>query len=106
ALSAADLSKAAGQVTPIVDGKVMPEGPAAAFAAGRELKVPYIAGGNSWEASLFPDRKPLDAAGGLHDKIVAVYGSPADVKLVQWDLGTEAMVIEPDRLLARLHVKN
>jgi len=26
--------------------------------------------------------------------------------MVQWDLATEAMVIEPDRLLARLHVKN
>jgi para-nitrobenzyl esterase len=106
AVSAADLSKPAGAITPILDGKVLPEGPAAAFAAGRELKVPYIAGGNSWEASLFPDRKPLDEAGALHDKIVAVYGSPSDVKLVQWDLGTEAMVIEPDRLLARLHAKN
>jgi para-nitrobenzyl esterase len=106
ALSAADLSKAAGQVTPIVDGKVMPEGPAAAFAAGRELKVPYIAGGNSWEASLFPNNTPLDTAGPLRDKLVAVYGAPADLKMVQWDLATEAMVIEPDRLLARLHVKN
>jgi para-nitrobenzyl esterase len=106
ALSAADLSKAAGQVTPIVDGKVMPEGPAAAFAAGREQKVPYIAGGNSWEASLFPNNTPLDNAGPLKDKLVAVYGSPADLKNAQWDLATEAMVIEPDRLLARLHVKN
>ncbi|HEX3367620.1 carboxylesterase/lipase family protein [Phenylobacterium sp.] len=106
ALSAADLSKAAGAVTPIVDGKVLPEGPAAAFAAGRELKVPYIAGGNSWEASLFPNNTPLENAGPLRDKIVAVYGAPSDVKLVQWDLATEAMVIEPDRLLARLHVKN
>jgi para-nitrobenzyl esterase len=106
ALSAADLSKAAGQVTPIVDGRVMPEGPAAAFAAGREMKVPYIAGGNSWEASLFPNNTPLDTAGPLRDKLVAVYGSPADLKNAQWDLSTEAMVIEPDRLLARLHVKN
>ncbi|HXA40319.1 MAG TPA: carboxylesterase family protein [Phenylobacterium sp.] len=40
ALPADQLSKATGQITPIVDGKVMPEGPAAAFAAGRELKVP------------------------------------------------------------------
>ena len=106
ALSAADLSKAAGSVTPILDGKVLPEGPAAAFAAGREQKVPYIAGGNSWEASLFPNNTPLDRAGPLKDKLVAVYGAPADLKLVQWDLATEAMVIEPDRLLARLHVKN
>jgi para-nitrobenzyl esterase len=106
ALSAEQLSKAAGSVTPIVDGVVMPEGPAAAFAAGRELKVPYIAGGNSWEASLFPNNTPLSNAGALRDKLVAVYGAPSDLKLVQWDLATEAMVIEPDRLLARLHVKN
>ncbi len=107
ALSAADLSKAAGQVTPIVDGKVMPEGPAAAFAAGREQKVPYIAGGNSWEASLFATATPLDRiAAPLHDKLVAAYGAPADLKLVNWDLGTESAVIEPDRLLARLHVRN
>lgn len=106
ALSAAELSKPAGQVTPIVDGKVMPEGPAAAFAAGRELKVPYIAGGNSWEASLFPNNTPLDNAGALRDKLIAIYGATADLKDVQWDLATEAMVIEPNRLLARLHVRN
>ncbi|WP_372785046.1 carboxylesterase/lipase family protein [Phenylobacterium sp.] len=106
ALSAEQLSKAAGQVTPILDGKILPEGPAAAFAAGRELKVPYIAGGNSWEASLFATATPLDRAGALRDKLVAAYGSPADLKTVQWDLGTEAAVIEPDRLLARLHVRN
>jgi para-nitrobenzyl esterase len=106
ALSAEALSKPAGQVTPIIDGKVMPEGPAAAFAAGRELKVPYIAGGNSWEASLFPNNTPLDRVGPMKDKLVAAYGAPADIKTVNWDLGTESAVIEPDRLLARLHVKN
>ncbi len=106
ALSAAELSKPAGAVTPILDGTILPEGPAKAFAAGRELKVPYIAGGNSWEASLYPDRKPLDRAGALKDKIVAAYGGGADLQNVQWDLGTESMVIEPDRLLARLHTKN
>jgi len=106
ALSPAELSKPAGQVTPILDGVVLPEGPAAAFAAGRELKVPYIAGGNSWEASLFPTNTPLDRAGPLRDKLIAGYGAPANLQNVQWDLSTEAAVIEPDRLLARLHVKN
>ena len=106
-LTAEQLSKAAGAVTPIVDGKVMPEGPAAAFAAGRELKVPYIAGGNSWEASLFATATPLDRiAAPMRDKLVAAYGAPANLQNVQWDLGTETSVIEPDRLLARLHVKN
>ena len=58
ALTPLQLSKAAGQITPILDGTVLPEGPAAAFAAGREQKVPYIAGGNSWEASLFSTATP------------------------------------------------
>lgn len=106
ALSALDLSKAAGQVTPILDGTIFPEGPAAAFAAGREQKVPYIAGGNSWEASLFPTNTPLDRAGALRDKLIAAYGSPSSLQNAQWDLSTESAVIEPDRLLARLHVKN
>jgi para-nitrobenzyl esterase len=106
ALTPEQLSKAAGQVTPILDGVVLPEGPAAAFAAGREQKVPYIAGGNSWEASLFATATPLDRAGALKDKIVAAYGSPASLQNAQWDLSTESLVIEPDRLLARLHVKN
>jgi para-nitrobenzyl esterase len=106
ALPPEQLSKAAGQITPILDGTVLPEGPAAAFAAGREQKVPYIAGGNSWEASLFSTATPLDRAGGLKDKLVAAYGSPAEPQQAQWDLSTESLVIEPDRLLARLHVKN
>ncbi|HZC16816.1 MAG TPA: carboxylesterase family protein, partial [Caulobacteraceae bacterium] len=105
ALSAAELSKPAGQVLPILDGTVLPESPAKAFAAGRELKVPYIAGGNSWEAS-FPAGASLDKTGALREKIIAAYGAPSDVKLAQWDLATESMIIEPDRLLARLHVGN
>ena len=106
ALTPEQLSKAAGAVTPIIDGKVMPEGPTAAFAAGRELKIPYIAGGNSWEASLFSTATPLDRAGALKDRLVAAYGAPANLQTVQWDLSTESSVIEPDRNLARLHVKN
>ena len=106
ALTPEQLSKVAGQVTPIIDGKVMPEGPTAAFAAGRELKVPYIAGGNSWEASLFSTATPLDRAGPLKDRLVAAYGAPANLQTAQWDLSTESSVIEPDRNLARLHVRN
>jgi para-nitrobenzyl esterase len=56
--------------------------------------------------SLFATATPLDRAGALKDKIVAAYGSPAGLQNAQWDLSTESLVIEPDRLLARLHVKN
>ncbi|MFI4965805.1 MAG: carboxylesterase/lipase family protein [Caulobacterales bacterium] len=109
ALSAAELSKPDGQVTPILDGKILPEGPTAAFAAGRELKVPYIAGGNSWEASLFPTNDAIARTGALHDRIVAAYGggaNPVVAPLIAQDYATESAVIEPDRNLARLHTRN
>ncbi len=38
--------------TPIVDGRVLPDQPGRLFATGRQQKVPYMTGGNSWEASL------------------------------------------------------
>jgi len=116
ALSAAELSKANGGLNagdppqPIIDGVVTLEPPAKAFAEGKEAKVPYIAGGNSWEASLFPQSKDnpegtLGRTGALREKIVAAYGG-ADLAGVSQDYTTENSVIEPNRHLARLHVKN
>jgi para-nitrobenzyl esterase len=117
ALSAAELSKPNGGLNagdppqPIIDGIVVTEPPAQAFAAGRAAKVPYIAGGNSWEASLFPQSKDnpegtLGRTGALREKIVAAYGGPSDLAGVSQDFTTENSVIEPDRHLARLHAKN
>jgi len=105
AVTAEQLSAGKGQITPILDGVIMPEGPAAAFAAGHEMKVPYIAGGNSWEASLFPTNNAIERTGALHDRIVAAYGGAANPVASQ-DYATEATVIEPDRNLARLHTRN
>jgi para-nitrobenzyl esterase len=105
ALTAEQLSAGTGQITPILDGQILPEGPTAAFAAGRELKVPYIAGGNSWEASLFPTNNALDRTGPLKDKLIAAYGGAANPVAFQ-DFATESTVIEPDRNLARLHTRN
>jgi len=95
--------------SPMVDGVVVPEPPPRAFAEGKEAPVPYIAGGNSWEASLFPQtaRNPettLARTGPAREKVLTTYGGdPADVAQ---DLSTESMVIEPDRYLARLHTKD
>jgi len=106
-LSAEQLSKPPKSwVIPIVDGKVLPENPAAAFAGGRELKVPYLAGGNSWEASLIASRNYLDIAGALRDKLIASYGGSRDLQSVKWDLATDLGVTEPNRLFARLHSNN
>ena len=98
-----------GIPSPMVDGVVIPEPPPAAFAAGREAKVPYIAGGNSWEASLFPQTRDnpeqtLARTGAARPKVMAIYGS--DPAKAAMDLTTETTVIEPDRYLARLHAKN
>jgi para-nitrobenzyl esterase len=98
-----------GIPSPMVDGVVIPEPPPVAFAAGREAKVPYIDGGNSWEASLFPDtaKTPetvLARLGPARDAVMAAYGG--DAASVAQDLTTETTVIEPDRHLARLHAKN
>jgi len=115
ALSAAELSKPNGGLNagdppqPIIDGVVTLEPPAQAFAEGKEAKVPYIAGGNSWEASLFPQSKDnpeatLGRLGPARDKVLALYGG--DPAGAAQDLTTETTVIEPDRHLARLHTKN
>jgi len=115
ALSAEQLSSPAGgigaqgQPGPMVDGVVIPEPPPEAFAEGREARIPYIAGGNSWEASLFPQtaRDPeatLVRLGPARAQIMEAYGG--DPAAVAQDLVTETAVIEPNRHLARLHSRN
>jgi para-nitrobenzyl esterase len=106
ALSAAELSKAPGRVETIVDGTVLPESPMEAFAAARELNASYIAGGNSWEASIFPEAHHLELAGPFREKLIAAYGEGGNLKKIQWDIATEFHIIEPNRQLARLHIRN
>jgi para-nitrobenzyl esterase len=38
--------------TPVIDGELVPGQVGRLFAAGRQHRVPYLTGGNSWEASL------------------------------------------------------
>ncbi len=98
-----------GIPSPMIDGKVMVETPAEAFASNHEAKVPYIAGGNSFEASLFPQTAQapepvLARTGGARARVMSAYGG--DAVSVAEDLTTETTVIEPNRYLARLHTKN
>ncbi len=54
-LSSEQLLAAMGErdrFTPIVDGQILPDQPGRLFARGEQQKVPYMTGGNSWEASL------------------------------------------------------
>ncbi len=90
---------------PMVDGVVVKEPYPDAFAAGRQAHVPYLAGGNSWEASLFPEVRAapevvLGRAGKKRDALVVLYGGPADLGKVAVDVTTDADVIEPDRFVA------
>jgi para-nitrobenzyl esterase len=90
---------------PMIDGKLVPQTIAAGFAAHLEARVPVLEGGNSWEASLFPDiaRDPqatLAQLGPAKDAAVALWGGSADPAKVAMDLTTDAAVIEPDRMIA------
>jgi len=93
---------------PMIDGVVLAESPIAAFEGGREAKVPYIIGANSFEASLVPEAtenpEAVLARTGAREKIVAVYGG--DPKRASQNFTTETMMVEPARNLARLHARN
>jgi para-nitrobenzyl esterase len=96
-----------GIPSPMVDGVVIPTPPPQVFAEGKEAPVPYIAGGNSWEASLFPETRKnpeatLTRVGAERSALGAAYGS-TDPATIAMDAATESYVIEPDRYLARLH---
>lgn len=69
--------------------------------------MPYIAGGNSWEAGLWPRLKkhPEEAFSGIESyrsRILEAYGSGASLARAAMDFETGSRVIEPDRHLARL----
>jgi len=94
---------------PVLDGVVLSEQVAQAFAAGHQARVPFLEGGNSWEASLFPPvRKYPDlviARLGAEPEAIALYGDGDDHARLAADLVTDQLMIEPDRHLARQMVK-
>jgi para-nitrobenzyl esterase len=93
------------RIGPILDGVIAKENVFEAFAAGHVAKVPLIVGGNSFEASLFPDiiSKPdlvLARLGDKRDLAVKLYGD-GDPGKAAGALTTLSQVIEPNRLQAR-----
>ena len=91
---------------PMIDGVVIKERVDDAFAAGRQMRVPYIVGGNSYEASLFA--KDITA----HPEITLAQVGPDTAKTVAlfddgdplhaaFNISTETMISEPNRFLAR-----
>ena len=90
--------------SPILDGQVITQSIPDGFAKGAEAHVPYLEGGNSYEASLIPsvgDRAAqIIARAGDPAKVEAVYGG-APAPEVARELTTDTMIGEPDRFLAR-----
>jgi para-nitrobenzyl esterase len=97
-----------GIPNPIRDGRIITEGIAEAFAKGDEAHVPYLEGGNSYEASLFAQvadhPEPVIARFGDPAKVEAVYGG-APAPEVARELTTDSLIGEPDRYLARQMAK-
>jgi para-nitrobenzyl esterase len=89
---------------PLLDGQLLSQGIAQTFAKGEEAHVPYLEGGNSYEASLFasvadtPD--PVIARAGDPAKVIALYGGQPKPEVAR-ELVTDTMITEPDRDLAR-----
>ena len=54
---------------PFVDGQIIPGDPVPLFAAGKQAKVPFMIGTNSWDSSfLVPSQPPIEAlAKKLHE---------------------------------------
>jgi para-nitrobenzyl esterase len=98
-----------GIPSPVIDDVVVSETPGAGFAKGDQARVPYLVGGNSFEASLFRDsythpETVLDRLGPAKDAAVALYGGGDPAKAAA-ALTTMTFVIEPDRYLARQEAK-
>ncbi len=89
---------------PMRDGQIITQGIYEAFAKGEEAHVPYMEGGNSYEASLFPQvasfPDPVIARAGDPAKVIAAYGHQAPPEVAR-EVMTDTMISEPDRALAR-----
>jgi para-nitrobenzyl esterase len=89
---------------PYLDGRVVTESIAQGFERGDEAHAPYLAGGNSYEASLFPKvadmPDPVIARAGEPAKVIAAYGGQAPPEVAR-EVETDLLITEPDRHLAR-----
>jgi len=101
ALPAGALIGAGGRFGPVVDGRLIDETPAQAFARGDEAPVPLIIGANTWEASLLPPAADAAYLATTSPKLRAAYaaesGNPG--KLAQ-AMFTDAVMGAPARWFA------
>jgi para-nitrobenzyl esterase len=95
---------------PFIDGRVLPMQISEIFAAGQQARVPYIAGGNSYEASLFATvrqqpQAAFDRTGDAFRASSLYVDEGRDPGLAALDMTTDLQVTEPNRHLARLMAK-
>jgi len=99
----------AGGAGVIRDGRLVTIGTAQAFAEGKQMKIPYLTGGNSNEASLFQTPR-------VEDRLTAIRATTRDLgpysaagrnepQRVLNLLVTDQYITEPDRNLVRAHAK-
>lgn len=89
-------------MNPVVDGKVIPDDLGKMFREGRQEPVPYIAGANSWEASLIQGFDlPMAAImpGVTPDEARKVYG-PLDDKALRETYFGDMLFLAPAWTLA------
>ena len=91
---------------PMVDGKVVIESPAEAYAAGRGAKIPLMIGANSADIG-FARARTLDELfapfGADKDKAIAAYNPDGTLTVSQVApvFGADQMMVEPARFTAR-----
>ena len=91
---------------PMVDGKIVVESPAEAYAAGRGVKVPLMAGANSADIGFaFPKSKD-DLFAPLGDdaaKAKAIYDPDGSLKLrnLAMTFAADQMMVEPSRFIVK-----
>lgn len=95
---------------PMIDGQLIKERSDDGFARSHQMRVPYLLGGNSFEASLFARNIAADpskyiAQSGLEPAKAAALFGDGDAQEAAYNIATESMITEPDRDLARLDTK-
>jgi para-nitrobenzyl esterase len=117
AISWEELTKAVGGVgapdatLPMADGKLITGSAYEGFAKGAQVRVPYLVGGNSDEASLtrrgMNPQMVLGAIKDRRDEFLAAFDpdNTGDAPRVIARFITDQSISEPDRALARLHSK-
>jgi len=85
---------------PVVDGWALPDDPDALWAAGKQYDVPFLAGTNANEGTIFLGKVPVRTAEQYRQSAQALFGGHADDVLALFPADTDAAVRKmQDRLI-------